>query len=389
MHTGTFLFAQLMTFLPKRAFDRCVRRYRGNYRTRKFSCFDQFLCMTFAQLTYRTSLRDIEICLNSMKAKLYHIGIRGNVARNTLAKAIQNRDWRIYADFAAILIARARKLYASDSLSVDLEQTVYAFDSTTIDLCLALFPWARFRRRKGAVKLHTLIDLRGNIPCFVHVSTGKMHDVNALDFLPVEPGAFYVMDRGYIDFARLYVFQANMAFFVTRAKKNLQYRCRAKRTVDKLTGLRCDQTIRLTGVKTAAEYPVPLRRIKYVDPDTGKRLVFLTNDFILDGLTIAKLYKCRWQVELFFKWIKQHLRINAFYGTSENAVKTQIWIAISAYVLVAIVKKELKVDRSLNEILQILSLGLFEKTPVFQALFQQIVPKESEPSHKQLSLFDF
>ena len=389
MHTGTFLFAQLMTFLPKRAFDRCVRRYRGNYRTRKFSCFDQFLCMTFAQLTYRTSLRDIEICLNSMKAKLYHIGIRGNVARNTLAKANQNRDWRIYADFAAILIARARKLYASDSLSVDLEQTVYAFDSTTIDLCLALFPWARFRRRKGAVKLHTLIDLRGNLPCFVHVSTGKMHDVNALDFLPVEPGAFYVMDRGYIDFARLYVFQANMAFFVTRAKKNFQYRCRAKRTVDKLTGLRCDQTIRLTGVKTAAEYPVPLRRIKYVDPDTGKRLVFLTNDFILDGLTIAKLYKCRWQVELFFKWIKQHLRINAFYGTSENAVKTQIWIAISAYVLVAIVKKELKVDRSLNEILQILSLGLFEKPPVFQALFQQIVPKESEPSHKQLSLFDF
>ena len=389
MHTGTFLFSQLMAFLPKRDFDRCVRRYRGNYRTRTFSCFDQFLCMTFAQLTYRTSLRDIEICLNSMKAKLYHVGIRGQVARNTLAKANQNRDWRIYADFAAVLIAQARKLYAGDSLSVDLEQTAYAFDSTTIDLCLALFPWARFRQRKGAVKLHTLIDLRGNIPCFVHVSTGKMHDVKALDLLALEPGAFYVMDRGYIDFARLYVFQANMAFFVTRAKKNLQYRCRAQRTVDKTTGLRCDQTIRLTGVKTAAEYPVPLRRIKYVDPDTGKRLVFLTNNFILDGLTIAKLYKCRWQVELFFKWIKQHLRIKAFYGTSENAVKTQIWIAISAYVLVAIVKKELKVDRSLNEILQILSLSLFEKTPIFQALSPQIVPKESEPSHKQLSLFDF
>ena len=389
MHTGTFLFSQLMAFLPKRDFDRCVRRYRGNYRTRTFSCFDQFLCMTFAQLTYRTSLRDIEICLNSMKAKLYHVGIRGQVARNTLAKANQNRDWRIYADFAAVLIAQARKLYAGDSLSVDLEQTAYAFDSTTIDLCLALFPWARFRQRKGAVKLHTLIDLRGNIPCFVHVSTGKMHDVKALDLLALEPGAFYVMDRGYIDFARLYVFQANMAFFVTRAKKNLQYRCRAQRTVDKTTGLRCDQTIRLTGVKTAAEYPVPLRRIKYVDPDTGKRLVFLTNNFILDGLTIAKLYKCRWQVELFFKWIKQHLRIKAFYGTSENAVKTQIWIAISIYVLVAIVKKELKVDRSLNEILQILSLGLFEKTPVFQALSQQIVPNEREPSHKQLSLFDF
>ena len=389
MHAGTFLFSQLMAFLPKRDFDRCVRKYRGNYRIRKFSCFDQFLCMTFAQLTYRTSLRDIEICLNSVKAKLYHVGIRGKVARNTLAQANQNRDWRIYGDFAAILIAQARKLYAGDPLSVALEQTVYAFDSTTIDLCLALFPWARFRRRKGAVKLHTLIDLRGNIPCFVHVSTGKMHDVKSLDLLVLEPGAFYVMDRGYIDFARLYVFQTNMAFFVTRAKKNLQYRCRAKRTIDKLTGLRCDQTIRLTGVKSAAEYPVPLRRIKYVDPDTGKRLVFLTNNFVLDGLTIAKLYKCRWQVELFFKWIKQHLRIKAFYGTSENAVKTQVWIAISTYVLVAIVKKELKLDRSLNEILQILSLGLFEKTPVFRALSQQIIPNENEPSHKQLSLFDF
>jgi Domain of unknown function (DUF4372)/Transposase DDE domain len=389
MHAGTFLFAQLMAFLPKRDFDRCVRKYRGNYRTRKFSCFDQFLCMTFAQLTYRTSLRDIEICLNSLKAKLYHVGIRGTVARNTLAKANQNRDWRIYADFAAILIAWARTLYAGNSLSVDLEQTVYAFDSTTIDLCLALFPWARFRRRKGAVKLHTLIDLRGNIPCFVHVSTGKMHDVKALDHLVLEPGAFYVMDRGYIDFARLYVFQVNMAFFVTRAKKNLQYRCRTQRTVDKTTGLRCDQTIRLTGVKTATEYPALLRRVKYVDADTGKRLVFLTNNFVLDGLTIAQLYKCRWQVELFFKWIKQHLRIKAFYGTSENAVKTQVWIAISAYVLVAIVKKELKLERSLNEILQILSLGLFEKTPLFQALSQQIVPNENEPNHKQLSLFDF
>jgi Domain of unknown function (DUF4372)/Transposase DDE domain len=389
MHAGTFLFAQLMAFLPKRDFDRCVRKYRGNYRTRKFSCFDQFLCMTFAQLTYRTSLRDIEICLNSLKAKLYHVGIRGTVARNTLAKANQNRDWRIYADFAAILIAWARTLYAGNSLSVDLEQTVYAFDSTTIDLCLALFPWARFRRRKGAVKLHTLIDLRGNIPCFVHVSTGKMHDVKALDHLVLEPGAFYVMDRGYIDFARLYVFQVNMAFFVTRAKKNLQYRCRTQHTVDKTTGLRCDQTIRLTGVKTATEYPALLRRVKYVDADTGKRLVFLTNNFVLDGLTIAQLYKCRWQVELFFKWIKQHLRIKAFYGTSENAVKTQVWIAISAYVLVAIVKKELKLERSLNEILQILSLGLFEKTPLFQALSQQIVPNENEPNHKQLSLFDF
>jgi hypothetical protein len=306
-----------------------------------------------------------------------------------LAEANQNRDWRIYADFAAVLIARARKLYAGDSLSVDLEQTIYAFDSTTIDLCLALFPWARFRRRKGAVKLHTLIDLRGNIPCFIHISTGKVHDVNALDHLPLEPGAFYIMDRGYIDFARLYVFQLNMAFFVTRAKKNFQCRCRAKRVVDKTTGPRCDQTIVLRGPKTATEYPIPLRRIKYVDPETNKRLVFLTNNFVLDALTIAKLYKCRWQVELFFKWIKQHLRIKAFYGTSENAVKTQVWIAISVYVLVAIIKKELKLDRSLNEILQILSITLFEKTPIFQALVQPITQDEHGRSPNQLLLFDF
>jgi transposase len=389
MHTGKFLFAQLMAFLPKREFHRCVRKYRGNYRIRSFSCLDQFLCMTFAQLTYRTSLRDIEICLNSMKAKLYHVGIRGTVARNTLAKANQNRDWRIYADFAAVLIAHARKLYAGESLSVDLDQTVYAFDSTTIDLCLKLFPWAHFRKSKAAVKLHTLIDLRGNIPCFVHVSVGKLHDVNALDYLSLEPGSFYVMDRGYIDFARLFVFQRDRAFFVTRAKKNLQFRCRAKRAVDKETGLRCDQTIRLSGVKSAAEYPDLLRRIKYVDPDTGKRLVFLTNNFVLDAFTIAQLYKCRWQVELFFKWIKQHLRIKAFYGTSENAVKTQVWIAISVYVLVAIVKKELKLDRSLNEILQILSLSLFEKTPIFEALAPEKVKNRTAPRHNQLPLFDF
>jgi transposase len=389
MYTGKYLFAQLIAFLPRRDFDRCVRKYRGNYRTRRFSCLDQFLCMAFAQLTYRTSLRDIEICLNSLKAKLYHAGIRGNIARNTLAKANQNRDWRIYADFAAILIARARQLYAGDSLSVALQETVYAFDSTTIDLCLALFPWARFRRRKGAIKLHTLIDLRGNIPCFVHISSGKMHDVKALDHLPVEPGAFYIMDRGYIDFARLYVFQTNMAFFVTRAKKNFQCRCRAKRPVDKNTGLRCDQSVVLTGPKTASQYPALLRRIKYVDTETGKRLVFVTNNFVLDALTIAKLYKCRWQVELFFKWIKQHLRIKAFYGTSENAVKTQVWIAISVYVLVAIVKKELRLERSPNEILQILSLALFEKTPIFQVLSQHFAQKETEPSHKSLPLFDF
>ncbi len=388
MHTGKFLFAQLMAFLPRRDFDRCVRKYRGNYRTRRFSCLDQFLCMAFAQLTYRVSLRDIQVCLNSLKRKLYHVGIRGNIARNTLAKANQNRDWRIYADFATILIARARSLYAGDSMAVDLEETVYAFDSTTIDLCLALFPWARFRRRKGAIKLHTLIDLRGNIPCFIHISSGKLHDVNSLDHLPLEPGAFYVMDRGYIDFARLHVFQVNMAFFVTRAKKNLQCRCREKRAVDKTAGLRCDQSIVLTGPKTASEYPIPLRRIKYIDPETGKRLVFLTNNFVLDAMTIAKLYKCRWQVELFFKWIKQHLRIKAFYGTSENAVKTQIWVAISVYVLVAIIKKELKLDRSLNEILQILSLALFEKIPIFQALSHQIAPKDNVARPNQLALFE-
>jgi hypothetical protein len=389
MHTGQFLFSQLMGFLPNRDFDSCVRKHRGNYRTRSFSCRDQFLCMAFAQLTGRASLRDIEISLNSLQPKLYHAGIRGHVARNTLAKANQIRDWRIYAEFAGILIARARQLYAGDSLSIELDQTVYAFDSTTIDLCLALFPWARFRRRKGAIKLHTLIDLRGNIPCFVHISCGKLHDVKALDLLPLQPGAFYVMDRGYIDFARLYVFQLHMAFFVTRAKKNMQYRCQTQRRVDKSTGLRCDQSIVLTGLQTATEYPVVLRRVKYVDPETGKRLVFLTNNFVLDALTIAKLYKSRWQVELFFKWIKQHLRIKAFYGTSENAVKTQIWIAIGVYVLVAIVKKELKLERSLNDILQVLSLTLFEKPPLFQALSQEKAPKQTGPGHNQLSLFDF
>ena len=389
MHAGKYLFAQLMDFLPRRDFDRCVRRYKGNYRTRTFSCLDQFLCMAFAQLTYRTSLRDIETCLNSLKVKLYHVGIRGSVARNTLAKANEIRDWRIYGDFAHILIGHARNLYARDPLDVNLEQTAYAFDSTTIDLCLKLFPWATFRRHKAAVKLHTLIDLRGNIPSFIHISTGKTHDVKALDHLPIEPGAFYMMDRGYIDFARLYRFQLNMAFFVTRAKKNLQFRCVARRPVDKATGLRCDQTIVLTGVDTATEYPTQLRRIKFVDPDTGKRFVFLTNNFVLDALTIAKLYKCRWQVELFFKWIKQHLRIKAFYGTSENAVKTQVWIAISVYVLVAIIKKELKLERSLNDILQILSINLFEKTPMFQALSPKKAPKENTDRPKQLSLFDF
>lgn len=389
MNSGIYLFTQLMDSLPKRDFDRCVRKYKGNYRIRHFSCLDQFLCMAFAQLTYRHSLRDIETCLNSIKPKLYHLGFRGTIARNTLAQANQNRDWRIYADFAHVLIAQARKLYAQDRFAVELDQTVYAFDSTTIDLCLTLFPWAKFRRRKAAVKLHTLVDLRGNIPCFVHISNGKMHDVKALDYLPVEAGAFYVMDRGYIDFARLYRFQTSMAFFITRAKRKMKFRTTKSRPVDKTTGLRCDQTIVLTGVDTAEEYPQSLRRIKYVDPDTGKRLIFLTNNFVLDALTIAKLYKCRWQVELFFKWIKQHLRIKTFFGTSDNAVKTQVWIAISIYVLVAIVKKENKLERSMNEILQILSLNLFEKTTLFSALSAKMDTDPTEPRHKQLSLFDF
>ena len=389
MYAGRFLFTQLMSFLPKRDFDRCVRKYRGNYRTRTFTCFDQFLCLAFAQLTFRSSLRDIETCLNSLKPKLYHAGLRGHIARNTLAKANETRDWRIYADFAAILIANARQLYAGDSLAVRLKQTVYAFDSTTIDLCLTLFPWAQFRRRKAAVKLHTLIDLRGNIPCFIHVSSGKMHDVKALDYLPIDAGAFYIMDRGYIDFLRLFVFQQHAAFFVTRAKKNLQCRRIAHRRVDKTTGLRCDQTIRLTGQDTRHVYAMPLRRIKYIDPETGKRLVFLTNNFVLSAITIAKLYKSRWQVELFFKWIKQHLKIKTFYGTSENAVKTQIWTAISVYVLVAIIKKELDLKRSLNEILQILSVSLFEKTQLFEALSAKNLQKQPTPRPNPLPLFDF
>jgi transposase len=356
---------------------------------RKLSCYDQFLCMAFAQLTFRSSLRDIETCLNSLRPNLYHVGFRGTIARNTLAKANQVRNWRIYFDFATVLIAHARKLYAGQRLAVHLKKTIYAFDSTTIDLCLKLFPWAQFRKRKAAVKLHTLIDLRGNIPCFVHISSGKMHDVNALDLLILEPGAFYVMDRGYIDFARLYVFQQHVAFFVTRAKKNLQCRRIACRRVNKTTGLRCDQTIRLTGKDSRRTYPAPMRRIKYIDPETGKRFVFLTNNFVLSALTIAKLYKSRWQVELFFKWIKQNLRIKTFFGLSENAVRTQIWIAVSVYVLVAIVKKELKLERSMSEILQILSLSLFEKTPLFEALSRKNAQTVEGASHNPLSLFDF
>jgi hypothetical protein len=389
MNAGQTIFSQLLDFLPTYEFNRCVRQYRGNYRMRQFSCRDQFLCMAFAQLTYRESLRDIEICLRAMSHRLYHAGFRATIARSTLADANELRDWRIYADFAAVLIARARKLYAKDSFAVDLEQTVYAFDSTTIDLCLTLFPWAQFRRRKSAVKLHTLIDLRGNIPCFVHVSGGKMADVTSLDLLPIEAGSFYVMDRGYIDFERLYRFTQGMAFFIIRAKRDLDFARRAYREVDKTTGLRSDQTIILCGPKTSGLYPDPLRRVSYYAADIDKRFVFLTNNFILPALTVAQLYKCRWQVELFFKWIKQYLRIKAFYGNSINAVKTQVWIAVCVYVLVAIIKKELKIERSLGEILQILSISLFEKMPLLQAFSLECTQDNMFSDCNQLSLFDF
>ncbi len=388
MHTGQFIFAQLMEFLPRHDFNACVRRYGGDSRPRGFSCRDQFLALAFAQLTFRESLRDIATCLHAVQPKLYHAGFRAPIARSTLADANRVHDWRIFADFAQILIRRARTLYAAEPLAVALQETVYAFDSTTIDLCLSLFPWAKFRRRKAAVKLHTLIDLRGNIPCFIHISPGKLHDVNALDHLPLEAGAFYVMDRGYVDFQRLYRFETRKAFFVTRAKRNLDFRRRTRRPVDKTTGLRSDSTVVLAGPSTSQFYPVPLRRVALYDVERRRRLVFLTNNFDLPALTIAQLYRSRWQVELFFKWIKQNLRIKNFYGTSENAVKTQVWIAISVYVLVAIVRKELKSKRSLSELLQILSLILFEKMPLFQAFSQPISPNPEAHRSKQLSLFD-
>jgi hypothetical protein len=388
VYEGQLVFAQLMGFLPRREFNECVSRYGGQRRPRGFSCRDQFLCLAFAQLTFRESLRDIETCLRALEPKLYHAGFRGRVSRSTLADANRAHDWRIFADFAQVLIRRARQLYADEALSVELDETVYALDSTTIDLCLSLFPWAPFRRRKGAVKLHTLLDLRGNIPCFVHVSHGKTHDLAALDHLPIEPGAFYVMDRGYVDFRRLLRFTSASAFFVIRSKADLDFTCRTRRAVDKTTGLRADQSIVLAGPKSSRLYRAPLRRVKFYDAENDRRLVFLTNNFALPALTIARLYKSRWQIELFFKWIKQHLRIKAFYGNSVNAVKTQVWTAISVYVLVAIVKKELGVDRSLHEILQILSLTLFEKVPVFEALRDTPLPNSELPSPNQRTLWD-
>ena len=388
MNQGKLVFAQLMQHLPLTTFQRCVERYQGLHKVKSFSCLDHFLCMAFAQLTFRESLRDIETCLRAQQSKLYHLGIRSTVARNTLANANAVRDWRIYADFAQSLINIARPLYVDDSFGVDLKNTVYALDTTTIDLCLSVFPWAPFRSTKAAVKMHTLLDLRGNIPSFIHVSDGKMHEVNVLDQLLPEAGAFYIMDRGFTDFARLFRFHEAGSFFVIRSKSNLRAQRRYSHPVDRSTGLICDQTVVFTGFYAQKDFEAPLRRIRFKDLETNKTLVFLTNNFALPALTVTDLYRCRWQVELFFKWIKQHLRIKSFFGTSENAVKTQIWIAVSVYVLVAIVKKRLKLSASLYEILQILSLTLFERIPMDQLLTKIITDEIQPASENQLFLFE-
>ena len=388
MNLGKLVFAQLTQHLPLTTFRRCVARYGGEHKVKTFSCLDQYLCMAFAQLTYRESLRDIEACLRAQAAKLYHMGIKRRVSRSTLADANEVRDWRIYADYAQLLIGIARRLYAGEAFGVDLKETVYALDASTIDLCLSVFPWAPFRSTKAAIKLHTLLDLRGNIPTFLHISDGKLHDVNVLDLLLPEPGAFYIMDRGYIDFERLHRLHEAGSFFVTRAKSNLKAQRRYSHPVDRSTGLICDQTIVLTGFYSRQGFDTPLRRIKFKDPETGKRLVFLTNNFALPAITIAELYRCRWQVELFFKWVKQHLRIKVFFGTSENAVKTQIWIAVSVYVLVAIVKKRLNLSASLYEMLQILSLTMFERIPLDQLLNNVITDDIQRLAADQLNLFD-
>jgi len=388
MHVGRTLFAQVMDFLPWTTFDRIVNRYGGDHRARTLFCTEQFRCMAFAQLTYRESLRDIEACLAAQAGKLYHMGLRQPVRRSTLAEANESRDWRIYAELAHRLIARARALYAGDSFGVDLANTVYALDATTIDLCLAMFPWAPFRSAKAAIKLHTLLDLRGSIPSFIHISDGKVHDLIALDLLIPEPGAFYVMDRGYMDFERLYSFSQAGAFFVTRSKTNMDARRVYSAPTDRTTGLICDQTVLLNGILSSQRYPQQLRRIRFKDPESAKTLVFLTNHFQLPALTICALYKCRWQVELFFKWIKQHLRIKSFFGTSENAVKTQIWIAVSVYVLVAIIKKQLNLDASLHTLLQILSLTLFEKLDLTEALTPLSLENQIVAHANQQNLFD-
>ena len=388
MYTGRLVFSQVMDYLPIHTFRRCVQRYRGNHKVKQFTCLDQFLCMAFAQLTYRESLRDIEACLRAQRNKLYHIGIRSNISRNTLANANMVRDWRIYAELAQSLINTARNLYANEDFGIELDQSVYALDSTTINLCLSVFPWANFRKTKGAIKLHTLLDLRGNIPSFIHISDGKFHDVNVLDQLIPEPGCFYIMDRGYLDFERLHILTQCAAFFVIRAKSNLQFRRLYSHLVDKSTGLKCDQSIVLTGFYSSKNYSDKLRRIKYYDTETDKALTFLTNNFSLPALTITQLYRCRWQVELFFKWIKQHLRIKSFFGTTENAVKTQIWIAVSVYVLVAIIKKRLHLESSLYTILQILSITIFERIPLLQVLTGSDYKPNISEVNNQLKLFN-
>lgn len=388
MHEGQLVFSQVTDHLPLHTFRRAVQRYQGERYVKQFRCLDQYLVMAFAQLTYRDSLRDIEACLRAQQTKLYHMGIRATISRSTLAEANERRDWRIYADFAQALIKLARPLYAEEDLGFDLDQTVYALDASTIDLCLSLFPWAHFRSTKSAVKLHTLLDVRGNIPTFLHISDGKLHDVNVLDILLPEPGAFYIMDRGYLDFKRLFTLTQAGAFFVIRAKRKTRYQRRYSHAIDHSHGLRCDQTIMLTGATTLHAYPQPLRRVKYYDRKTDKTFNFLTNNFVIPAQTVADLYRSRWQVELFFKWIKQHLRIKTFFGTAENAVKSQIWIAISVYVLVAIIKKRLNVKTNLYTILQILSLTLFEKMPLNQMLTSRGYNDEVCAMRKQLNLFD-
>jgi hypothetical protein len=386
MYTGKLIFSQVMEFAPWHTFRRLVTKYKGDFNARTFRCLDQFLCMAFAQLTYRDSLRDIEACLNAQPTKLYHLGIRGNVTRSNLADANETRDWRIHCAFAHALIRTARRLYAAEPLAVELDNTVYALDATTIDLCLSLFPWAAFRETKAAIKLHTLLDLRGSIPAFILISDGKLHDVNVLDVLLPEPGAFYVMDRGYLDFERLYALHRVGAFFVTRAKSNFRCRRVYSSPVERATGLICDQQVELTGFYSQRAYPARLRRIRFKDPQTNKSLVFLTNHFALPALSICTLYKSRWQVELFFKWIKQHLRIKQFFGTSENAVKSQIWIAVATYVLVAIMKKQLNLELSLHAMLQILSVTPFEKMPLIQLLNDAVMPEKSDDGNNQLIL---
>ncbi len=388
MPSSRTVFAELMTHVSPRTFQTCVARYGGDYKTSRFSCWDQYLCMAFAQLTYRESLRDIEACLRAVQPRLYHAGIRARISRSTLADANETRDWRIYADFAQSLIRTARHLYVDEPLAVDLANTVYALDATIIDLCLSVFPWARYRRRDAAVKLHTQLDLRGVIPTVVHITEGKRADVTFLDDLIIEPGAIYIMDRGYVDFARLHRFVDEAAFFVTRTKKGIRFRRRASRSVDFATGLVSDHTVGLVTADARRAYPESLRRVRYVDPETQKHFGFLTNNFVLPALTIARLYKSRWYVELFFRWIKMHLRIKAFYGTSENAVKTQIWIALSVYVLVAIVKKRLALDVSLYKLLQILSVTLFEKMPISTAIFDVGSQFNDSDDGNQLPLFD-